>query len=174
MTVAVASKNPAKLLAVRLAFEAAFQFPVAIEPVSAPSEVPDQPMTDEETRQGAFNRVRNARKIVPEANYWAGIEGGVQPNTGGGMDAFGWVVIASPQQESIARSASFPLPPAVVHQIRKGGELGHIMDELFDEKNSKQKGGAVGLLTNGLVTREALYQQPLLLALIPFMQPDLY
>ena len=38
----------------------------------------------------------------------------------------------------------------------------------------KKKGGAVGLLTNGLITRNALYAQPLIMALIPFIQPELW
>ena len=35
--------------------------------------------------------------------------------------------------------------------------------------NSKQGGGAFGLLTDGLMTREGVYTQTLILALIPFV-----
>ena len=76
--------------------------------------------------------------------------------------------------ESQARSATFPLPPVVVRRIKNGEELGPIMDELFQKKESKKKGGAVGLLTNGLISRDALYAQPLIMALIPFLQPQLW
>ena len=47
-------------------------------------------------------------------------------------------------------------------------------DDFFKMHNSKQGGGAVGSLTENLVTRTDLYLQPLILALIPFMQPHLY
>ena len=66
--------------------------------VSASSEVNDQPMSDDETYRGAFNRVKNA----------------------------------------------------------------------------KQVNGAVGLLTNDLIMRAEYYETAVLLALIPFVNPDLY
>jgi non-canonical (house-cleaning) NTP pyrophosphatase len=48
------------------------------------------------------------------------------------------------------------------------------MDELFNTENIKQKGGAIGLLTNHLATRESSYTQALLLAMAPFNHPELY
>jgi non-canonical (house-cleaning) NTP pyrophosphatase len=53
-------------------------------------------------------------------------------------------------------------------------ELGHADDLVFKAQNSKQQGGSVGLLTHGLVTRETYYEQALLLALIPFLNEELY
>ena len=173
MIVVVASENPAKLKAVQQAFEAAFGHQVETRGLSVDSGVPEQPLSDEETFQGALNRARNARSALPGADYWVGIEGGIE-DTPKGMDAFGWVCICARQRESQARSASFPLPPTVVRRIKAGDELGPVMDELFHKKESKKKGGAVGLLTNGLITRDALYAQPLIMALIPFMQPKLW
>lgn len=173
MIVVVASTNPAKLLAVRQAFEAAFQLAVETKGATVSSGVAEQPLSDEETFRGALNRARNARHAFPEADYWVGIEGGIE-DTPKGMDAFGWVAVCARHRESQARSATFPLPPAVVRRIQAGGELGPIMDELFQTRESKKKGGAVGLLTNGLVTRDALYAQPLIMALIPFLQNRLW
>jgi non-canonical (house-cleaning) NTP pyrophosphatase len=40
---------------------------------------------------------------------------------------------------------------------------------VFATLNSKQAGGAYGLLTGGLMTRESIYTQTLILALIPFV-----
>jgi non-canonical (house-cleaning) NTP pyrophosphatase len=45
---------------------------------------------------------------------------------------------------------------------------------VFQAQNSKQKGGSVGLLTQGIITREAYYQQAMVLALIPFLNESLY
>ncbi len=173
MIIVVASTNPAKILAVRRAFETAFQAPAETRGVAVSSGVAEQPLSNEETLRGALNRARNARLAFPEADYWVGIEGGVE-ETPAGMEAFGWAVACSPKMESQARSASFPLPPTVARRIKNGGELGPIMDELFNKKESKKKGGAIGLLTNGLITRDALYEQPLIMALIPFLQPELW
>jgi len=62
----------------------------------------------------------------------------------------------------------------VVALIQAGMELGHADDLVFQAQNSKQQGGSVGLLTHGLITREAYYQQAMVLALIPFLNESLY
>lgn len=173
MKVIVASKNPAKIEAVRTAFLQAFPTTILVEGVSVPSGVSDQPMSDEETRRGALNRAMHAKTLLPDADFWVGIEGGISA-VEEGMEAFGWMAILDAHQKSISRSASFLLPPQIAQQIASGHELGPAMDVLFKEKNSKMKGGAVGLLSNGLVSRPQLYEQPLLLALIPFLQKELF
>ena len=50
--------------------------------------------------------------------------------------------------------------------VQRGGS--HAV-RVFSTLNSKQGGGAYGLLTNGLMTRESIYTQTLILALIPFV-----
>lgn len=174
MQIIVASFNPVKIQAVHEAFAQAFpQQNIKVEGIAAPSGVRDQPMSDEETLQGARNRVAYVKTQRPAADFWVGVEGGVAP-VEDRLDAFGWMVVQNQSQEGYARSASFFLPPAAVQALRQGGELGPVMDQLFDETNVKHKGGAVGLLTNGLVTREALYVQPLILALIPFLHKRIF
>ena len=53
--------------------------------------------------------------------------------------------------------------------VNSGLELGEANDRVFSTLNSKQGGGAFGLLTDGLMTRESVYTQTLTLALIPFV-----
>jgi len=174
MQVLVASRNPVKVGAVEQAFRRAFpSAPLQLQGLAAPSGVRDQPMTDEETLLGARNRMGFIKAQRPEADFWVAIEGGVRP-TAAGMEAFGWMAVQHRQRESCTRSATFQLPSAAVRALRSGEELGPVMDRLVDETGTKAKGGAVGLLSNGLVTRTSLYVQPLLLALIPFLQEELY
>ena len=47
-------------------------------------------------------------------------------------------------------------------------ELGHADDEVFGRDNSKQQNGAIGLLTDDLVDREAYYIHAVIMALVPF------
>lgn len=169
----VASGNPVKIESARRAFEQVFGQAPRVEGIAVSSGVADQPLSDSATLRGARNRVRAARRERPEADFWVGIEGGVDYQNGH-CEAFGWIVVRSGIQESSARSATFPLPASVGRRLRGGDELGPLVDRLFDEENTKQKGGAVGLLTNGIITRQALYLQPLIFALLPFRQPDLY
>lgn len=172
--VVVASHNPVKLAAVRSGFERMFpQVQIEMVSVSVPSGVSPQPLSDAETLQGALNRARAARQQMPAADYWAGVEGGVE-ETDGSMSAFAWVVILSDKGCGKARSATFDLPPALAEMIRQGIELGEADDRLFGRRNSKQQNGAVGLLTADVIDRAAYYEQPVILALIPFKNPHLF
>ncbi|MEQ8703196.1 MAG: inosine/xanthosine triphosphatase [Phaeodactylibacter sp.] len=173
--VVVASLNPVKQAAVQQAFKKAFpDLRLSITGVDVPSGVRDQPLTDSETLLGARQRAQRAQQAHPHADFWVGLEGGVANAQGLGMQAFGWMCVRTDSREYSARSASFPMPRKVIASIEAGEELGPVMDALFEEHNTKHKGGAVGLLTNGLVSREALYIQPLIFALIPFMHEQLF
>jgi inosine/xanthosine triphosphatase len=145
-----------------------------VEGVDALSNIPAQPRSEEETLLGAKNRTSHAKTLVPEADYWVGIEGGVDED-GQGMYAFAWIyVLHRSGKSSQSKTGTFYLPPQVVALIREGMELGHADDLVFQAQNSKQQGGSVGLLTQGIITREAYYQQAMVLALIPFMNDSLY
>jgi non-canonical (house-cleaning) NTP pyrophosphatase len=53
--------------------------------------------------------------------------------------------------------------------LRRGEELGPLMDRLSGEDNTKQKQGAVGILTNGLINRQSAYEQIVAMAAGPFI-----
>ena len=172
--VIVGSKNPVKVGCTREAFSQAFGKVGLVEGVDALSNIPAQPRSEEETLLGAKNRTSHAKTLVPEAEYWVGIEGGVDEDAQG-MYAFAWIYILHRSgKNSQSKTGTFYLPPQVVALIREGMELGHADDLVFKAQNSKQQGGSVGLLTQGVITREAYYQQAMVLALIPFMNDSLY
>ncbi|GAA4652860.1 inosine/xanthosine triphosphatase [Kistimonas scapharcae] len=168
--VIIASNNPAKINAVQQAFTQVFTHEdMVFEGIAVDSGVAAQPLSGEETLTGARNRVTNARRQQPDADFWVGLEAGIEsPLT------FAWMVIESTDQRGEARSASLPLPPEALQRIDDGAELGEAMDAMFNERNIKQKGGAIGLLTGHRLTRSSVYVQALILALIPFIHPALY
>jgi len=170
MKVIVTSHNPVKIGAVREAFLSRFPIDeIQLIPVDVKSGVPDQPMSDQVTRQGARNRVNHAKTKYPDVEYWVGLEGGLDFFDGQLM-AFAWMVIAGGDDRiSETRSVTLPLPPRVQELVTGGLELGEANDLVFSTMNSKQGGGAYGLLTDGLMTRESVYTQTLILALIPFV-----
>lgn len=169
LQVVVASRNPVKREAVRRAFRRFFpQAALHLESVAVPSGVGEQPMSEAETRRGARQRAERARQAVPQADFWVGLEGGVAP-AGETLLAFAWMaVLRADGVWGEARTAAFVLPPRVAGLLRQGYELGEADDRVFGEENSKQKMGAVGLLTGGLIDRASLYEHALLLALIPY------
>ena len=62
-------------------------------------------------------------------------------------------------------------PGRIAELIEAGMELGDANDQVFDTTDSKKQGGAYGLLTNGLYTRESIYYQTLVIAMVPFVNP---
>lgn len=169
-SVTIASLNPAKINAVKSAFEMVFPDTVfQFNGIDVPSGVADQPMSDNETRHGARNRVHNAKQAEPGSDYYVGIEAGIEGNA-----TFAWIVIESEQHQGESRSSSLALPPKVLAKLANAHELGDVMDEVFATDNIKQKGGAIGLLTQHHLTRSSVYHQALILALVPFLNPDHY
>ena len=187
-TILVASTNPVKILAAARAFARMFPQagpPPAVRGLSVPSGVPDQPLSDATTLQGARNRVEGARAAEPGADYWVGIEGGVDEDPypdlgselGGGaalLQSFAWVVVLGRDGTvGKARTAMYYLPGETSALVRGGMELGRADEVVFGGVNTKQKNGSVGLLTGDVVERRGYYEEAVVLALIPFRNREL-
>ncbi len=170
MRVVVASQNPVKTGAAREAFAAVFPDDVIdVIGIEVDSGVGVQPDDDAKTRKGAQARVLNACKVEADADFWVGLEGGVDV-VDGQLMAFAWMAVKGRHGcVSEARSATLPLPPAVKELVDAGLELGVANDRVFSTVNSKRGGGAYGLLTGGRYTREGIYTQTLIIALTPFV-----
>jgi inosine/xanthosine triphosphatase len=169
---AVGSTNPAKLEAVHRAL-ARLAPGCAVEGVDVPSGVRAQPFGDDETRSGAMARAR-AALATSGAEVAFGLEGGVIFE-GDAAWLVSWVAVVD--QEGRTGEASglrMPLPTASVARLRAGDELGDVIDALFDTRLSKQQAGAVGLLTEGFVSRTDAFADLVAMACAPFLRPDLY
>lgn len=172
--IVIASKNPVKIDAVKHGFEKIFpDEKFEFEGISVPSGVKDQPFDNEETLKGATNRADNAFAKMKTADYFVGIEGGIEP-AGEEMEAFAWVVVRSENKYGKSRTGTFFLPKEVVKLIKEGMELGEADDIVFKRSNSKQQNGAVGILTGNAIDRTKYYSEAVILALIPFKNSNLY
>ena len=172
MKIIVGSKNPVKINATLEAFAKMFPDEIFdIEGVRVSSNVSDQPMTDKETFIGAQNRVNN---ITEDYDYCVGIEGGLEEKNGE-LESFAWVVIKSKEGKyGKGKTSTFYLPKRIVELIKEGEELGAASDIVFDESNSKQTTGTIGLLTDNHIDRTKYYIEPTIIALIPFKHSDLF
>jgi inosine/xanthosine triphosphatase len=175
MKIIIASKNPVKIEAVHNGFAEMFpDWRLEMQGISVPSDVSDQPMGDEETFAGAFNRAKNAQTVLPNADFWVGVEGGNIRHGENEMEVMAWVVIISKNKVGKARTAGFFLPQKIVDLINQGYELGHADDIVFKLDNSKEKMGSAGLLTDGVMNRLRFYVPAVILALIPFYKEELF
>jgi len=172
MRIAVGSTNPVKIEAVRSVVERVWPEAEIIQRAVA-SGVPAMPMSDADCLAGARNRARAAR-LVEDATLGIGLEGGVNPEPAGLM-LLGWVVaVDGRDREGVGGGARLPLPAPIAERVLAGAELGPVMDELLGQHNVKQKGGAVGALTAGLVLRKETFAVAVAYALAPFVSPRFY
>jgi len=176
MKILVGSKNPIKIKAVDEAFSIYFN-DINVIGISVESDVPAQPINNQ-TFEGAKNRALELEKTNKEkkleAQFFVGIEGGIQ-ETYGKWFAFGCMcIIDNSRKTSFGTSAHFELPQSVTTRLLKGEELGFVMDEIMNDENTKQKGGAISFFTNGKMDRKELYIPGIISALVPFLHEDLY
>ncbi len=165
----VASKNPVKIMAAIRGYQRIFpQAEVTAEGLACESGVGHQPMSDAETRRGAMQRVAKIAELQPHASFWIGLEGGVDL-VQGRMLSFAWAVVRNQTQQGESRSGTFLLPAAVQALIQRGIELGSAIDQIYGQQNSKQHGGAIGILSGGKISRTDLYEHAISLALLPFV-----
>jgi inosine/xanthosine triphosphatase len=73
-----------------------------------------------------------------------------------------------------AKTAMFPIPDSVANHVKEGLELGDADDLVFQRVNSKHQSGTVGILTDDLIDRSAYYEHAILLALSPWIRPNLF
>ncbi len=167
VTIAVGSTNPVKLAAAQAILSRAFPEATFI-PITVPSGVPAQPWGNEQTRLGAFNRAR-AALLETGADFGVGMEGGIIETSVGLMTCAWCAIVDGAGKVGYGGGVHMLLPPTVADILRRQGELGPIMDALIHEQDTKQRQGAVGILTNGLTNRQAVYEQLVAMAAGPFV-----
>ena len=172
----VGSQNPVKIEAVRDSFLKYFDN-VEVNGMNVLSGVNEQPV-NEETFIGAKNRAFYLRDISgkdnSKADFYVGIEGGITRLYERWFALGIMCVIDNRGRIGYGTSPLFELPDSITEELLDGTELGDVMDRLTGEGNTKQKGGAIGFFTKGVMDRKELYVQGLITALIPFLNEELY
>ncbi|MBI3260895.1 inosine/xanthosine triphosphatase [Candidatus Berkelbacteria bacterium] len=172
ITVAIGSASSVKIRATQLAFTEAFGR-VKVIAIETSSGVRDQPITRAEALEGATNRAKAALHKA-HADFGVGIEGGVYRSKGRYFTAAPVVVLSHDGRIGISASNPLELPPVVAAKVKRGGEVGPIMDELLGIADTKKKFGIIGYLTNGMVPRHIAYATALKVALAKFVKPEFY
>ncbi|MFV8827621.1 DUF84 family protein [Alkalihalobacterium sp. APHAB7] len=153
-TYAVGSTNPAKISAVRSVFT---QDKVNTIGMEVGSGVSAQPFSDQETMEGALYRAK-ACLVNEQVQIGFGLEGGVT-ETKAGLMLCNWGALVDRNGEIIVASgAKIVLPEQIASQVRAGIELGEVIDRYAKERDVRKKGGAIGILTNGWVTRSSMFE----------------
>ncbi|SDM71637.1 inosine/xanthosine triphosphatase [Psychrobacillus sp. OK028] len=168
MKILIGTHNRAKTKAVQTI--ASIYYPNAIfENKEVPSLVSDQPMSQEETRQGAINRAKQLMVDSEEAVFGIGLEGGVQV-IDGQMYICNWGALVTQKGDVFtATGAGVPLPAEIAEQLIAGAELGPIMDVYSNKNGIRHEEGAIGVFSSGFVNRSAMFEHIMLLLIGQFV-----
>jgi inosine/xanthosine triphosphatase len=151
-SITIGSKNFAKVEAVKKVF-------IGFEVIglSVPSEVSEQPFSDEETMKGALNRANHAMK-AGATDIGIGLEGGVM-ELSSGLYLCNWGALVDKSGFStVAGGARIKLPDEIADELRNGRELGPVMDDYAKKRDVRKLEGAVGILTNEKVNRLEMFE----------------
>jgi inosine/xanthosine triphosphatase len=127
-----------------------------------------------ETEQGALNRLNFIKKHHPDADYFISQEGGTFEDEDRLFNR-AWIVVCD-RNGHVTKSSTalFYLPTKIVEYIRAGMELGDANNKFFDSVHAKDGNSAIAHLTDGLLTREDYYLQAAIIALSELKHQDWY
>ena len=181
MLIAIGTTNTAKVQALEETLKGypIFAKEAQIIPFSVPSEVSDQPLTMQETIEGAKNRSKNGFIACKGCSYGFGIESGLieAPGTKTGFLHVTVCSIYDGTNYYIGLSTGFEVPPSILSLVK---------DEKMDlSKACLQSGittntsigsqeGLVGILTNGRTNRKEYSQQAIVSALVQLENTQWY
>lgn len=157
--IAVGSQNPTKLKAVKLAFRECLKTPKKVNGYTVRSGVSDQPMDDEEMRQGARNRAHGAAYQAPDARFAVGMEGGIRVQ---GNDWFnlGWVCMIDTDSGSsgFGLTAAHRIPDRVrmvmeAHDL----ELSDAVTAIYGTDTANDR-DCSGVITDSLLPADLMYK----------------
>lgn len=172
MIIGIGSKNPVKVEAVKRAFEKYFN-DIEVVSYEADSLVRSQPQNDE-TYIGAKNRAVGALKHVDDAEFGIGIESGINKYFDRWFGNTVVCIVNKNQEIHFGLSTGYEIWDELKDKMLSGIEMGDLLSELTGIQNIKQKGGAIGFLTDGELNRTEETARACIMALIPFLKNNLY
>jgi len=169
LRVRVGSNNPVKVEAVRTVFQKMFK-EVVVDSLEVDSGVGKQPF------EGDVLRGARRRAMIAQEGYdlGIGIEAGVFQGDDGLYDVQQCVVIDEMGRATHGHGLGFRYPPVIEKKVRAGMSVGEATDEIFHTEKIGHNGGAIGLLTNGLLKRKELTEQSVIAAMVPRIRRELY
>lgn len=159
MKAILGSINPDKIKIVKNAL-GELHLDLEVEGVKADSEIADQPLDKETTKQGAVNRARNAKEINPNANFWIGLEGGLQ-DFGDGFRLVAYAcLIDNDGNEFVDEGEEIHLPEEVSKRVKNGEWFGNVIREYAKDHK----------IDENLVTRLAPFSQAVQNAYVEYLK----
>lgn len=179
MKISIGSKNQTKIQAVKEAlalYPNLFPTPEII-PIDVDLELFGHPKNIQDTVSGAIER---AKKAFTDCEYSFGLEGGLMkvPFSKTGFMEVGACAIYDGKTFYLGLSPAYEWPKEVTKLILSGkADASRAFKQLGltdHDKIGAKTGGAIGLLTNGRLTREDFIRYSIIMALIQLEKGDLF
>lgn len=182
--IAIGSLRQPKIDAVKAGFQKVQHFfpdakSVEYLPRQVESNIPQMPLSLAELMEGAYNRAENLRDADMEADFYVGLEGGFfkhqHPLLPPQYFLQGWVYVSDGEHGAFGATGTVAVPAVVAQEVvdnRK--ELGDIIDAYGGAQNIRDRDGAFGVFTRGLLTRQASFEFAVMSAFAPFYNRELY
>jgi len=165
----VASLNQNKINAVKDVFPSFF-----IEGKACDSGVREQPLSLEETIEGAINR---AKMVFGNCTYSAGIEDGISsvPQTTSGYMNFCCCALYDGSRIYLGLGPAFEYPPECTRKVIQDGiTISEAFIPFSGKPNIGYDEGIIGWLTGGWINRKDYTKQAVEMARIQIDNPELY
>jgi inosine/xanthosine triphosphatase len=156
---------------------------VKVSGISVPSQIKEQPTSDEETRQGASNRAKAVlekglktldKNLENDQVLGVGLEGGIFIDEQNEMWSTVWIAVIDQQGNLFeANGARFKVDPIVAEPIKKGEEMGPVIAQIVGEADVRSKQGMIGIVTANFVDRTEEYSGIVKMALGLWYRPQL-
>ena len=187
MIIAVGSTRGPKVEAVRrvlplLASVAPAFAGAEVVPFDASADAPPMPLSLDEMLEGARARAQLALESLSasgrRADYAVGLEGGIDlrrtaPSNRGFL--MSWAYVTDGRRGAHGCGGAIEVPPALLEDVVDDGvELSEAVDALSGQHGVRDRQGAWGILTAGLLDRTRSFETALVSAFAPFLSPGLY
>lgn len=110
-----------------------------LETFGVDSEVPDQPIGENEVKKGSINRANKARKKSDNCDFALGVEFGYQKEDNGMYQMFCYATAKDEDYEVTKRSSMLELPRFFQELLEKGEDLGEHTKE-YEEQDHHASG----------------------------------
>jgi len=153
-----------------------------VVPFDASSGAPPMPLSLDEMLEGARGRAHLALESLAAAgrpaDYAVGLEGGIDlrrtaPSNRGFL--MSWAYVTDGRRGAHGCGGAVEVPSELLASVvDRGIELSEAMDALSGERGVRDRQGAWGILTRGLVDRTASFESAVLNAFAPFYNGETY
>ncbi len=175
MKIVLTTQNPAKIDSTRNVLDCLLKAtPYTLETVELEIEGPE-PHGELKIVEAIKSGIAKARRLIPEAAYYVGMEGGIIEK-GQEAEEAAYVLIYGEQEGrfSMSKAASFQIPSKVLVDVKNGIPFATSVEKNFKAQDVKRGGGFINILTQGIITKRDLYFQPLVIAFSQILNPEWY